>query len=339
MNAQNDPGHGNSPAAWTAVIDHARRLHDRHARVLVRPPVVVWVSAGLVVVGCDRRRRHGQGRLRRRGPAVRAEGALLECSTTSSPEPSRTLRSVGCARSLAEVEAAALARPAALDALAALARGRPRQDHRRGQAREPVARRPRRHPRPGRPRRPVRDRRRERDQRADRGAQVRRLARRPRGRARRRVACPCCARTSSPSRTRCSRRAPRAPTSCCSSSPRSTTPLLQSLHDLIRELGMTPLVETHSADEVTPRRRPGRPRHRRQRPRPRHLRARPRPVRSPRADLIPERRHPRRRVRGQDAADVAHYRARRRRRRARRRGARHDGDPIATLEASSWQVS
>ncbi len=41
------------------------------------------------------------------------------------------------------------------------------------------------------------------------------------------------------------------PISCCSSSRRSIRTLLTRLHALTLDLGMTPLVETHSADELT----------------------------------------------------------------------------------------
>ena len=61
---------------------------------------------------------------------------------------------------------------------------------------------------------------------------------------------------------------------------------LAELHELVAELGMTALVETHSADEVDRAARRRRRAGRRQRPRPQHLRARPRPVR-PLADRIP----------------------------------------------------
>ena len=84
----------------------------------------------------------------------------------------------------------------------------------------------------------------------------------------------------------------------------------RELHALIVELGMTPLVETHSADEVDARRRPRRPRSIGVNARDLStLRARPRPVRPP------GRPHPRRTPSAiaESAvlapADVAHYRA------------------------------
>ena len=83
---------------------------------------------------------------------------------------------------------------------------------------------------------------------------------------------------------------------------------LRELFDLIVALGMTPLVETHSAEELDRACRARCAPHRRERPRPLELRARPRPLRPPRRAL-PRRRHPRRRVAVLSAADVAHYRA------------------------------
>ncbi len=38
-----DPGHGHSPAAWTAVIIIVAFFFDA--------PIVVWASAGLAVIG------------------------------------------------------------------------------------------------------------------------------------------------------------------------------------------------------------------------------------------------------------------------------------------------
>ena len=75
--------------------------------------------------------------------------------------------------------------------------------------------------------------RRERDQRAHRGAPVPRLARRPRGRARRRRRSRCCARTSSPTRTRCSRRAPPGADLVLLIVAALDQPTLAELHELI----------------------------------------------------------------------------------------------------------
>ena len=97
---------------------------------------------------------------------------------------------------------------------------------------------------------------------------------------------------------------------------------LRELYDLVVALGMTPLVETHSADELDRAAAIGA----------RligvnardlsTLRARPRPVRPPRRPL-PRRRHPRRRVRGAVGGGCRALPRGGRRRRARRRGARH----------------
>ena len=84
-------------------------------------PVFVWASAGLLVRRRDHRRRAVQARLRGQGAEVRAQGPLVECSTNSSPGPSPTPRSGALRAASQQVEADALARPPALDALAALA--------------------------------------------------------------------------------------------------------------------------------------------------------------------------------------------------------------------------
>ena len=40
-----DPGHGHSPAAWTAVIIMLVALHDRHVAYWFDVPWLVWASA------------------------------------------------------------------------------------------------------------------------------------------------------------------------------------------------------------------------------------------------------------------------------------------------------
>jgi hypothetical protein len=51
MNAQSDPGHGHSPAAWTAVTIILIAFAAGTLAFFFDLPVFVWVSAALVVVG------------------------------------------------------------------------------------------------------------------------------------------------------------------------------------------------------------------------------------------------------------------------------------------------
>ncbi|WP_424448713.1 DUF6704 family protein [Microbacterium arborescens] len=46
-----DPGHGHSPAAWTAVVIMLVAFALGTLFYWLDMPVLVWVSAGLVVVG------------------------------------------------------------------------------------------------------------------------------------------------------------------------------------------------------------------------------------------------------------------------------------------------
>lgn len=46
-----DPGHGHSPAAWTAVVIMLAAFALGTLFYWLDMPVLVWVSAGLVVVG------------------------------------------------------------------------------------------------------------------------------------------------------------------------------------------------------------------------------------------------------------------------------------------------
>ncbi|MEI3866723.1 DUF6704 family protein [Microbacterium sp. CCNWLW134] len=46
-----DPGHGNSPAAWTAVVIMLVGFTVGTVAFFFDVPVVVWASAGLIVVG------------------------------------------------------------------------------------------------------------------------------------------------------------------------------------------------------------------------------------------------------------------------------------------------
>jgi hypothetical protein len=46
-----DPGHGNSPAAWTAVIIMLVAFTVGTLAFVLDLPAVVWASAGLLVIG------------------------------------------------------------------------------------------------------------------------------------------------------------------------------------------------------------------------------------------------------------------------------------------------
>ncbi|MFD4960763.1 DUF6704 family protein [Microbacterium sp. NPDC058389] len=46
-----DPGHGHSPAAWTAVVIMLVAVSIGTLFFFLDMPVVVWASAGLLVVG------------------------------------------------------------------------------------------------------------------------------------------------------------------------------------------------------------------------------------------------------------------------------------------------
>jgi hypothetical protein len=46
-----DPGHGHSPAAWTAVIIMLVGIAIGTFFFFLDMPIVVWISAGIVVVG------------------------------------------------------------------------------------------------------------------------------------------------------------------------------------------------------------------------------------------------------------------------------------------------
>jgi len=51
MNAHSDPGHGHSPAAWTAVTIILIAFAIGTFAFWFDQPLIVWASAGLVVVG------------------------------------------------------------------------------------------------------------------------------------------------------------------------------------------------------------------------------------------------------------------------------------------------
>jgi hypothetical protein len=46
-----DPGHGHSPAAWTAVIIMLVGIAIGTFFFFLDMPIVVWISAGIVVIG------------------------------------------------------------------------------------------------------------------------------------------------------------------------------------------------------------------------------------------------------------------------------------------------
>lgn len=46
-----DPGHGDSPAAWTAVIVMLLGIAVGTVALFINQPVLVWISVGVVVVG------------------------------------------------------------------------------------------------------------------------------------------------------------------------------------------------------------------------------------------------------------------------------------------------
>jgi len=46
-----DPGHGNSPAAWTAVVIMLVAFAIGTGAFILDLPIVVWASAGLLVIG------------------------------------------------------------------------------------------------------------------------------------------------------------------------------------------------------------------------------------------------------------------------------------------------
>lgn len=50
-NSIGDPGHGNSPAAWTAVVIMLAAFTLGTLFFVLDLPVLVWVCAGLLVVG------------------------------------------------------------------------------------------------------------------------------------------------------------------------------------------------------------------------------------------------------------------------------------------------
>lgn len=50
-NSIDDPGHGHSPAAWTAVVIMLVAISFGTLFFFLEMPILVWVSVGLLVVG------------------------------------------------------------------------------------------------------------------------------------------------------------------------------------------------------------------------------------------------------------------------------------------------
>jgi hypothetical protein len=48
---ENEPGHGNSPAAWTAVTIMLVGFTVGTIAFFLEQPLVVWISVGIVVLG------------------------------------------------------------------------------------------------------------------------------------------------------------------------------------------------------------------------------------------------------------------------------------------------
>lgn len=51
MNAHSDPGHGHSPAAWTAVTIMLIAFAAGTLAFWLDQPLLVWISAAFIVVG------------------------------------------------------------------------------------------------------------------------------------------------------------------------------------------------------------------------------------------------------------------------------------------------
>lgn len=51
MNAENDPGHGHSPAAWVAVTVMLIGFTTGTVAFFLEQPLYVWISVGVIVVG------------------------------------------------------------------------------------------------------------------------------------------------------------------------------------------------------------------------------------------------------------------------------------------------
>lgn len=51
MSEENEPGHGNSPAAWVAVVVMLLGFTVGTVAFCLEQPLVVWISVGIIVVG------------------------------------------------------------------------------------------------------------------------------------------------------------------------------------------------------------------------------------------------------------------------------------------------
>ncbi|MFP4897507.1 HGxxPAAW family protein, partial [Paraburkholderia sp. EG304] len=51
MDIPNDPGHGDSPAAWTAVIIMLIGIAAGSVFFFLHQPIMVWICAGVVLLG------------------------------------------------------------------------------------------------------------------------------------------------------------------------------------------------------------------------------------------------------------------------------------------------
>jgi hypothetical protein len=133
-NSIDDPGHGHSPAAWTAVVIMLLAVTLGTVFYWFDMPALVWASAGLLVGA-----RSSAGPWRRRATAPRVRSTprsstdMLDGLTAGAVEDARSReRRVRSATSSARSRAGARSRrprrPRAR---------RAREDHRRGQARQP----------------------------------------------------------------------------------------------------------------------------------------------------------------------------------------------------------
>ncbi len=83
MSAETEPGHGNSPAAWTGVTIMLVAFAIGTVAFWFDLAWLVWASAGLLLLGLRRRRGAREGGLRRPRRQGEAQGARLACSPIS----------------------------------------------------------------------------------------------------------------------------------------------------------------------------------------------------------------------------------------------------------------
>ena len=119
---ETEPGEGNSPAAWVAVIIMLVAIAGGTLAFWFDVPWLVWSCAGLVVVGAlvggDPASKLGLRRQRAPATRRRCIPRVLSDLVAGAVADASERRAV---RRLAQVEADALARPPALDVMAALA--------------------------------------------------------------------------------------------------------------------------------------------------------------------------------------------------------------------------